>query len=743
MILVIAEKPDLGKAIAAATPGGGKYNAKEQIIQTSFHNEEMIICWCAGHFLTLKDPEDYDEKYKKWAMEDLPIYFPNWGHKVIESKKFNNKARVAQIGALIKKARVVVNAGDIDEEGQLLIDEILDWHHYDKTKAMRLDTNDTCPAAMAKALERMTPNAGHVADGVSAFGRQLCDKVFGYNLTRYYTLLNGGGKVLPVGRVKMPTLGLVVARDMAIEGHKTSYYYTLDVNVDVNQKIVPAHFVPAPNDPHLDDGKILDKNYLVDIARRISNIQLPQISITKSQVLQAPPLPFNQTKLFAACETLYGMKPTVTAAVTQALRDKYSAITYNRSDCQYLGEETFNEAPTTIPLVCKNMGLDTRAFDTSIKSKCFNDANLTAHTAIIPTQSEQDLSKFTDNERKVYELVAKYYLVQFIPPCQKEITRLSAPSVNGGKIEASSTRIVKPGYLSFLKGVVETENADNTSTDGKDTSALDGMNAGTYRGITLDTEVIQRETKPPQRYTQSTLIEDMTRISKYCDNEAVKKLLLQKDKGKKGENGSIGTSATRSQTIAELVERGYLREEVKGKKTYLISTQLGREFYQILPDSVRKVDVSAKWWWEQEKIKAGEMTPDDMAKDVMKTVNAILQSGAGRMKNAETYSAGATSSEIIGKCPNCGQDVVEGSNSFRCRNRDCRFQLYKDNKFFASLGKKLTAKTASDMLKDKKVTLKGCKSKAGNKYDAVVICDFSGDYPSYKLEFANQGKRKK
>lgn len=743
MILVIAEKPDLGKAIAAATPGGGTYIGKEQIIKTSFHGEEMVICWCAGHFLTLKDPEDYDEKYKKWSLDDLPIYFPNWGHKVIESKKFNNKARVAQIGDLIKKARVVVNAGDIDEEGQLLIDEILDWHHYDKTKAMRLDTNDTCPAAMAKALERMSPNAGHVADGVSAFGRQLCDKVFGYNLTRYYTLLNGGGRVLPVGRVKMPTLGLVVARDMAIENHQTSYYYTLDVDVDVNHAVVPAHFVPSANDTHLEEGKVLDKSYLDAVAKQISNMALPQIEISKSSVSQAPPLPFNQTKLFAACETLYGMKPTTTAAVTQALRDKYSAITYNRSDCQYLGEETFFEAPTTIHLVCQNMGLDGSQFDSKIKSKCFNDANLTAHTAIIPTQSTQDLTKFTDNERKVYELVAKFYLVQFMPLCIKEITKLSAPAVNGGKIEASSTRIVKPGYLSFLKGIPASDDAaENQQPDEKDASALNDMAAGTYRGRTLGTEVKQKETKPPQRYTQSTLIEDMTRISKYCDNEAVKKLLLQKDKGKKGENGSIGTSATRSQTIAELIERGYLREEAKGKKTYLISTQLGREFYQILPDSVRKVDVSAKWWWEQEKIKAGEMTPEDMAKDVMKTVNAILQSGAGRMTNAETFSAGATSCEVIGKCPKCGQDVVESEKSFRCKNRDCRFQLYKDNRFFVALGKKVTAKMAADMLKTKKASLKGCKSKSGKKYDAIVTCDFSGDYPNFTLEF-DKSKRKK
>lgn len=737
MILVIAEKPDLGKAIAAAIPGQSQYDKSSQVIRKSFHGEEMVICWCAGHFLTLKDPEDYDEKYKKWNMDDLPIFFSNWGHKVIESTKFNNKARVAQIGKLLKEARVVVNAGDIDEEGQLLIDELLDWHHYDKTKAMRLNTNDTSPAAMAKALEKMESNAPHVADGVSAFGRQLCDKVFGYNLTRYYTLLNGGKRTLPVGRVKMPTLGLVVNRDAAIEGHQKSFYYTLDVDVLLDGKTVPARFTPSKDDGDLVDGKYLEKTPLEHIAQKLNNAPLSNISITKSKSKQSPPLPFNQTKLFVACESLYGMKPALTASITQSLRDKHQAITYNRSDCQYLGTETFHEAPTTLPLVCRNLGIDAEQFDTGIQSDCFNDANLTAHTAIIPTQSEQDLSTFSDDERKVYELIARYYLIQFLPPCIRGITRLSAPSVNGGKIEASHSRILDPGYLFFLKGIdaESEEDEDKETSDERDASILHSIPVGTYSGKTLRPEVKQRENKPPQRYTQSTLIEDMTRISKYCDNLAVKKLLLEKDKGKKGENGSIGTPATRSQVIADLVALGYLREEKKGKKTYLISTQLGREFYSILPDSVRKVDVSAKWWWEQEKIKAGELTPEDMAKDVMKTVNAILQSGAGRMKNAEVYSAGAVSDNVLGKCPKCGGNVVEGGKSFRCTGAGCKFQLYKDNKFFTAIGKRLTDKTVSAMLKNRQVHLQGCKSKKGTKYNATILCDFSGEYPSFKMAF--------
>lgn len=143
--------------------------------------------------------------------ETIPFYFPDWKHKAQPDKA----DRVKQIGALLQHADTVVNAGDIDE-GQLLVDELLAFHNYNG-KVLRLNTNDTSEVAMRKALKSMVPNELRSRDGVSAFGRQLCDKIFGYNLTRYYSLINGGKKTLPTGRVKMPTLGLVVQRDRPVD----------------------------------------------------------------------------------------------------------------------------------------------------------------------------------------------------------------------------------------------------------------------------------------------------------------------------------------------------------------------------------------------------------------------------------------------------------------------------------------------------------------------------------------------
>ena len=226
----------------------------------------------------------------------------------------------------------------------------------------------------------------------------------------------------------------------------------------------------------------------------------------------------------------------------------------------------------------------------------------------------------------------------------------------------------------------------------------------------------------------------MSSIAKYVENKEVKKLLLSKDKDKKGENGSIGTSATRHIIIAELIKAGYLKEERKGKRTCLISTPLGREFYDVLPDSVRKVDVSAKWWYEQEQIKAGELTPDAMAKDVLRTVSKIISSDCGRMENAETYSAGAIGGEPIGKCPKCGGNVVETAKGYKCVSSECKFYISKGDKFFTSvLGKSLPAKAVSIMLSSGRIKVKNCKSKEGKLYDALILCDFSGDFPAYKF----------
>lgn len=736
MQLIIAEKPDLGKAIAEAIRAPKDFNREEQVIHTTLHGQPTTIAWCFGHLLELCDPEDYDESYKKWTMEALPFYFQNWKHKVKKDTKGGGgvEKRVKQIGALLQEADTVIHAGDIDDEGQLLIDELLEFHNY-YGKVLRLNTNDVSPAALAKALNSMTPNSSHVADGVSAFGRQLSDKVFGYNLTRYFTLINGNGTTLPVGRVKMPTLGLVVRRDRLIEGHSKTVYYTLGVKLDIDDKQVPAKYVPAADNPRLQDGKILKKAYIDVIAAKIKGRTFSNINVSKQEKEQSPPLPFNQTALYTYCANKWNLQPGKVRVITQNLREKHHAITYNRSDCQYLGEETFAEAPKTLPLVCANIGMDTCSFDTTIHSRCFNNANLTAHTAIIPTMTKQDLSSFTPDERRVYDSIARYYLIQFMPPATKEVTKLLIPSEDGGSIVATSTEILNPGYLTLLNDFGEDEDDDGAeSFDEEKSSVLSSFSSGRYAGKVVDTSTQEQETKPPARYTQATLVKDMVCIAKYVENERVRKLLLGKDKDKKGENGSIGTPATRDVIITELIKAGYLREDTKGKKSYLISTDLGREFYDILPDSVRKVDVSAKWWYEQEKIKAGEMTPDAMARDVLRTVDSIIKSGVGKMTNSEKYSKGMVGGDSLGQCPKCGGDVFETAKGYRCISEGCKFSMFKDDKFFVSLGKRLPPKAVSIILRTGRIAVKNCKSKkSGKSYDAVVLVDFSEDRPKYSF----------
>ena len=222
-----------------------------------------------------------------------------------------------------------------------------------------------------------------------------------------------------------------------------------------------------------------------------------------------------------------------------------------------------------------------------------------------------DLTRLTDAERNVYLAVCKYYMAQFLPPAVKDKRKLSAPVDENHSLLAYSTTLIKPGYTAIFREIKPEER-----------TALSEIPPGIYRGSVTDTRVEEKETKPPSRYTKATLNEDMTRIAKYVTDDEIKRLLLEKDKDKKGENGSIGTAATRSGIIDALIERKYLREE--GKK--LISTDLGRELYRILPDEIKRADLTAKWWAIQEDIRAGAKPPETLTENVLETIKTILSS---------------------------------------------------------------------------------------------------------------------
>lgn len=701
--LFIAEKKELGEAIANALPGVGKREHE------TIRKGNNTVVWCAGHMLTLQDPKDIDaEKYGHWSMEQLPLYFNPWPNKVVETTSGSKAARVVQIGKLIKEADVVVNCGDIDEEGQLLIDELLRWFHY-TGPVKRLDTSNTALAGMQKALGRMKDNRECELDGWSAFGRSLADKIFGYNLTQYYTLKNNG-TLLSVGRVQTPTLGLVVSRDRLIEGHAKQKYYELYSDGTLKGKRFQLKYSSDKDNAALIDGKFLSKDYLEKLAQALYDTDFTA-KVEKETVKEAPPLPFNLIALNTYCNQKWNMNPSEVMAITQSLRGNYSAITYNRSDCQYLSEEHFKEAPATIDQTCNNLSYQPGVFDSSIHSRCFNDDNITAHFAIIPSGGAVNIGDMSKQEQLVYTAICEYYLAQFMPPCEKLKTTITVSLPDSGKLAASSSKIINPGFYYLLKELKE---------DGDDTEEMDfySLPAGNYLYHCDNTKIEERETRPPKRYTQATLFNDMTRISKFVDDEKVRELLLAKDKGKKGENGSIGTSATRDSIIMTLIKRGYLEEKQEGKKTILISTEKGREFYDMLPDNIKKADTTAYWWIIQEDIKSGKATPQTLAESVLKIVREIIASGQGGGLTTATTSSGKY--EPICECPRCGGKVMEGSKGYYCSNykNGCELKGLWKNACWTTIGRE----DVKELLAGNTI-LKSVKAKTGKRYKKKLQYD--------------------
>lgn len=725
MILYLAEKKILAEAIAEALPGTAKTSGGV------IYKGDNVLTWLSGHLLTLKAPEDYDPNLKNWDISMLPIYFPNWGNK----PRKGSEERIKQIGELIKQADMVVNCGDVDEEGQLLVDEMLRWFHY-TGGCKRLDTANTTVPALQKALAHMKDNKEMENDGWSAYARQVSDMVFGINLTRYYT--KKYNSLLTVGRVQTPTLGLVVNRDIQIESHKKIYYYNMDGNVDVSGQMFTIHFIPDNELPELTDGKFLSDVYLKEIAKILAGKAL-KYTVKKEKQKENPPLPFNLTELNNYCGKKWGYNPDDVMRITQSLRDDFSAITYNRSDCQYLSTEHYKEAPGTIRAVCKNLWMDNEMFDPGIRSKCFNDGNITAHFAIIPTEKDVDISKFSMQQRNVYEIICKYYLAQFMPPCVKERTTLTTTLILSGqtigKLECSETAIMFPGYCTLLnpnfnKTVDEELDRDNDEEKKNLAQGLAQLTPSQYEGIIHDEKdfhIFQKVTKPPKRYTQTDLYDDMTRISKYVDDPEIKKLLLEKDKEKKGENGSIGTSATRADIIKKLIKTGFLEEQDKGKKKILISTKKGRAFYRMLPDSVKKADMTALWWVVQEDIKAGKEGYSALTDKVLETVTNVIKGVKIEAADAD-MSQFVTHADVksLCQCPNCRGDIVKGKFGPYCRNK-CGFVMS-----FVG-GRKPTETEFISLCRGQRIMMKNLKKKTGGTFDAYVQAKGVEDF-SYEKE---------
>lgn len=649
MNLVIAEKPQVASAIAEAI---GHAKKEKGYIKCN----DFYITWCVGHLLSIK----FKMEDTPWSWDTLPLKADGW---TFEPNK-NTIDQYNIVTDLVKKANTIINAGDPDEEGQLIVDSILykngiiDLKGKSTKTIKRILINDFNTDVIAKQLQQLKDNNDYLNLSLAAIARQIADKIFGYNLTRAYTLKNkelGNSNVISIGRVQTPMLALIVRRDEEVKKHVKSYFFKIKGAWNgIN------NFLYKPKENEVDENKrITSESVANDILQRMINNKDKAViaKYEQKEEIDNVPLPYNLLDLQIDCSKIYNMKADPVTHITQSLREKHKAITYNRSDCNYLLDETYEESPA---IINKLQGFTDPVLeriinnaDVTIKSKAFNSSKTSAHTAIIPTQSNVDFSAFSEDEKKVYSLIARRFTMQFLPPAKYKRHSITI-NIGDDVLEHSHRQLIEAGW----KGILII-NDDEESIPGLDYSQIkEGMNIDN-----IDLAISKEETKPKKLYTTDTFLNDLKKVAIYCKDEKIKAILKEKDKDKAGEHGGIGTPATRSAIIKNLYDRGYITDDKKN----VVSTKLGKDLIAALSETITYPDMTALWHEEIKEI--GQSF--EAVKTFTDNVTAFSSTEIDNIKNNKLNVE--VSAEL---CPKCNSPLKrlkskQGSFFWLCLNEKC------------------------------------------------------------------------
>ena len=709
MKLIIAEKKELAEAIVAVIPGDKKYKGNSITVG------DYITCWIYGHILVHKEPEEIDLSLKKWTLESLPIYFPKWDKKPLPNKieLFNSVKELMHSNQVTE----IIHAGDGDSEGQYLVDEVLEYCS-NKKPVKRLIVNDNTLGGVKKAFSKIDDNSNYIPLGKSAEARAIADMIVGFSLSRYYSIINNAK--LSVGRVQTPTMALVVNRDNEIKNHIKEKYYNLHLKTNINNIDIDLKYYTKE--------KTTDKSIHEEFINKIEN-RTSNLVVTKKESYRATPLPYNLSDLESDAATLFKYSAKKTMDITQSLRDKHKAITYNRSDCRYLSEEHFKEASKLIPIVAQKLKF-IATFNFTEKSRCFNDKYVTAHHGIIPT-GDGNFEDFSQEEKNIYKLIAERYFIQFLEKVKVEKTE-ARTEIEEVIFKKGSTKILEPGYTKYFK-VLDDEDIENEEEiESKKEDDLCKILAGEYQIEVGQSNffIEEKETVAKRPYTEATLIKDLNNIAKYVKDPEIRELLKSKDKDKKDVNGSIGTTATIPGILEGLIEKGFLTR----KEEKIVSTELAKEYLKILPESLKTPDVTALWWSIQEKIARGEAKVEDLTLSVLEDVKSIINSEHKTISSE--FSRQKQEKEVIGKCPKCGNPIYEGEKNFYCSGykAGCDFKLWKKIKVFNQKEVTITKQDAKTLLNKGKILITGLTNKAGKKYKANFKLEVSDKYVNLSLD---------
>lgn len=617
MRLFIAEKPSAAKSLAAVVGATARADG-------FVHGRGVVVTWCFGHLFEPAFPEFYSPMFRDWRMDDLPIVPDKW----VTLPKDSAKKQIKTIGALLKDASDVVNAGDPDNEGQLLVDEVLE-HFKNRKPVLRFWASAQDDQSIRDALNSMRDNRDFEGMRDAARARQRADWLIGMNLSRAYTLQlrsRGGDGVIPVGRVQTPALAMVAELDAAIAAFRPSPFYVIAAAVTHQDGSFFMRWKPAAGQAGFDsEGRLVDAEVADKIVARVAGQTGLVTEFSKTRKSEGHPKGLSLTSLTLLASRAFGYGAGDVLEIAQSLYETHKLTSYPRTDCEFLPESQHAAAPQVLAAVAANLpaiaGWVEQA-NPALRSRIWDDSKITAHHGIIPTVQRCNMSSLSERELNVYQLVVRGYIAQFFPLHEYLQTTVQATAAGETFVTAGKTVLV--GGWKDLYSPAPAEEGDED---------LDQALPLMAEGDSLTFDSLQRRdrmTKAPGRFTEATLLVAMENIYKYIDDPQDKKALKEGD--------GIGTPATRAAIIGELKRRGFLADE---KKKYIVSTAAGRAALDALPASIKSPALTALYQRQLREIERGALNLDRFVVDQVRFVSDQVGSVRGAMPAMQVFTCPA------------------------------------------------------------------------------------------------------
>lgn len=696
MKLVIAEKPSVAMEIGKVLGATEKENS-------CIKGNGYIISWCYGHLVGLAEPEYYNESYKKWRMEDLPI-IPKDYILIINDE---TKEHFYFLKRLMNSNEVdeIICATDSGREGELIFRLV--YKKADCNKPVkRLWVSSLTEDAIKNGFKNLKDMSNYDNLYYAGMNRAIADWLVGLNATRYFSV-NYGNKIT-VGRVQTATLNIIVEREMNIKKFKKDKNYKI---------LLTKGTFTAESDVFTSESEAKE------VLSKIKDKDVLCTNVNNSKVSKKTPRLYDLTLLQRECNNILGLTAQQTLSIAQSLYEK-KLITYPRTDSNYLSDDMINDTVHIVDEIYKE-------FDINCEKVCkiekvINNDKITDHHAIIPTNniSKYIFSKLNTNEKKVLNLVYKRLLEATHNNAigyEKEFIFL----IDDISFKSKYQHIDYYGYLEIEKIFLSNILGKNITFE-KENDKYNFEKGQVIKDFNFNLH--EYFTKPPKRYTEDTLLSSMENITK----KDYKEIECSQDYDKKG----LGTPATRASIIEKLINVGYI--ERNGKN--IIPTEKGIDAINIVDEKIKSPLTTVEWEVKLQDIEKGNYDKDKFLDEIVDFTKSIVSNkninGIIRDKMSSLNDKNKKEKEIIGVCPCCQSKVYEADKNFYCSNRDCNFAMFKEDRFFKDKKVKLTKTKAKELLKNKVVEFDKLYSEKTNKfYKAKVTFEINGKYVNYKLIF--------